>query len=422
MLFDQDNWQEIVNAVKGNRLRSFLTAFGVFWGIFMLIIMLASGNGLQNGVLKEFNSLAVNSVFLWGRTTTIPHHGFPRGRDVRLNTADIHALRAGIPEIDRLAPRNQLGGFRSSVKVIRNNRDGSFNIYGDYPDIAYIQLMDIIRGRFLNRLDIEEKRKVAVIGKRVYKVLFQPRENPIGQYIKIRGIYFKVVGVFKTKNTGDEAEEETQTVFVPFTTFQQAFNYGDRVGWFSFTPVAGVRAIDLEEKITRILAARHHVASGDKHAFGRWNAGKEYNKLMGLFKGIRFLFWFVGISTLLAGVIGVSNIMLVVVKERTREIGIKRAIGATPLHVVAQIMMEAVLLTGLAGYTGFMAGVIIIEAVASLLVRFGSKSAMFQDPYVDFSVAMAALFILIVSGALAGLMPAKRAVEIKPVEAINPYL
>jgi putative ABC transport system permease protein len=419
MIFDKDNWLEIAGTLRQNKLRSFLTAFGVFWGIFMLIIMVAGGNGLYNGAMHDFQSLAANSVFLWTRPTTQPFKGFPRGRKFNFDNDDVAALRSHIPEIEHLAPRNQLGGFGKVTNVSRAMKDGAFNVYGDYPEIAYISLMDIVAGRFINHLDLNEKRKVAVIGTRVREILFEPDENPIGQYILVKGVYFKVIGAFESRKEGDEADEETQAIFLPFTIFQQAFNYGNLVSWFSLTARKDVPASEVEKKAIAFLADRHQVAPDDVHAIGHWNTEKEYNKMTNLFIGINALIWFVGTCTLIAGVIGVSNIMLFVVKERTREIGIKRAIGATPFAVISQIIFESVILTTVAGYFGLVFGIGITEMVAAAMKGAGGGSEFFNNPEVSLSVAATALAILIVSGAFAGLLPAKRAVSIKPVEAIR---
>jgi len=417
MIFDKDNWLEIADTLRRNKLRSFLTAFGVFWGIFMLIIMVAAGNGLYNGAMHNFQSMAANSVFLWTQPTTLPFKGFPRGRKFNFDNDDIKALRRHIPEIEYLAPRNQLGGFRQVTNVTRGLKNGAFNIYGDYPEIAHISLMDIVSGRFLNHLDIIENRKVAVIGARVREILFDPEENPIGQHILVKGVYFKVIGTFESRKEGDEAEEETQAVFIPFTVFQQAFNYGNLVGWFSLTARKDVPASEVEKKAIEFLSDRHQVAPADVHAIGHWNTEKEYKKMTNLFIGINALIWFVGTCTLIAGVIGVSNIMLFIVKERTREIGIKRALGATPLSVIGQIILESVLLTTVAGYFGLVFGVGTTEMAAAAMKSGGSE--FFKNPEVSLTVAVTSLAVLIVCGALAGLIPAKRAVSIRPVEAIR---
>lgn len=419
MFFDRDNWIEIIHTLKQNRLRSFLTAFGVFWGIFLLMVMLGSGKGLQNGAMDDFNDYATNSVFIWTQPTTIPHKGFPRGRRFNFNNKDVQALRQNIAEIEYIAPRNQLGGYRGVTNVTRNLKNGAFNIYGDYPEFIHIKKMTISHGRFINQLDMLERRKVAVVGTRVREVLFAPDENPVGQFIRIKGVYFKVIGVFESKSEGDRAEEETQTIFVPFTTFQNVFNFGTLVSWFSMTSKEGIPASVVERKAISLLAERHQISPQDKHAFGRENIEKQYQKMVNLFKGINILIWFVGVFTLLAGAIGVSNIMLIIVRERTKEIGIKRAIGATPVNILVQIMAESVSLTVVAGYVGLFIGVGFVELIAHILSVSRGNFDYFSNPEIDLKVAAIALSVLVVAGVLAGLIPGKKAVGIKPVEAIR---
>jgi putative ABC transport system permease protein len=419
MIFDLNSWQEIFSALKKNRLRSFMTAFGVSWGIFILIIMLAAGNGLYKGVMNDFNRFISNSVLIWARTTTIPYKGFPRGRKFNFNIDDIKTLRQQIPEIEHIVPSNKLGGHRGAANVTRGIKDGAFNIQGSYPEIKYINLMDITRGRFVNHFDLKEKRKIAVIGNRVYELLFGKSENPIGQYINIKGVHFKVVGIFKSKREGDDAEEETLTIFIPFSTFQQVFNYGDLVGWFSLTSKHNVPASEVERKAIALLAGKHQVSPNDQPAIGRWNTEKEYNRITNLFYGIYILTWIVGIFTLIAGIIGVSNIMLFIVKERTREIGIKRAIGATPRSVVGQIILESIFLTTFAGYFGLIAGIGAIELISLTLKGMSIKINFFKNPEVDLVTALAAIGILMLFGALAGLIPGIKAISVKPVEAIR---
>jgi putative ABC transport system permease protein len=418
-LFDKDNWIEITHTLKQNKLRSFLTAFGIFWGIFLLIVMLGAGKGLENGAMEDFSRYATNSVFIWARQTTIPYKGFPRGRRFSLNNEDTVAIRKNIPEIAYLAPRNQLGGFRGISNVIRQLKNGAFNIYGDYPEFIHIKNMDIITGRFINNLDINQDRKVAVIGERVLEVLFNLDEDPIGEFIQIKGVFFKVIGVFKTDSDAENAEEETQTIFVPFTTFQKTFNFGDRVSWYSITSKEGTPASIVQKKVISLLARRHQVSPDDTFAFGAENIEKDYLRIVNLFIGIKALLWSVGICTLLAGVIGVSNIMLIIVKERTKEIGIKRAIGATPLNILSQIMWESLLLTFSAGYMGLFAGVGFVELISHIMVVSGSNIDYFENPEIKLSIAVTALLILVASGVLSGLIPGHKAVKIKPVEAIR---
>jgi putative ABC transport system permease protein len=419
MWLDPDNWQEIFNTLQKNKIRSLLTAFGVFWGIFMLIIMLGSGKGLENGVTSDFSGTATNSVFLWTRNTTKPYKGYPAGRRFRFNNSDIAAIYKNIPEVEYLAPRNQLSNNANSNNVVYKLKTGTFSIYGDYPDIRNISLVDIVQGRYLNALDIKLQRKVAIIGERVLQELFEKNELAIGKYIRVKGIYFKVVGVYKSRDKDDPDERRSKAINIPFTTFQKAFNYGDSVGWFSMTAKKGSSAAQLRKDVMVFLANRHQVDPNDERAFGYWNMEKEYLKISRLFDGINFLIWFVGVFTLMAGIIGVSNIMLITVKERTKEFGIKRAIGAPPSSIITQIILETILLTSVSGYFGLVAGVGLIETVAAVLIHLNVNSTMFANPEIDFQVAITAIIVLIFSGALAGLIPANRAVSIKPVDAIR---
>lgn len=417
LLFDLDHWQEIRVALLRNRTRTALTAFGVFWGIFLLMVMLGSGSGLRKGVLKGFADGATNSFFVWTQRTQKPYAGMPAGRGIRMTNADVAAIREKVPEAEVVAPRNQLRGFGGGNNVSRGRKTGAFSVMGDYPEIRKIQSLKIEKGRFLNPVDVEESRKVAVIGTRVKELLFAKGEEPIGGSIVAQGVYFQVVGVFASPQTGDEAERDAQTIFVPFTTFQRAFNYGDRVGWMAIISRPDVPASVAEEKVLALLRSRHKVAPDDLRAFGHFNLEEEYTKIQGLFTGIRLLVWIVGIGTLAAGVIGVSNIMLIIVKERTKEIGIRRALGAKPSAVVSQIVSESVILTSLAGYLGLVAGIALVVGIGRLLPPGGA--GMFLDPDVGVGEALQALAILVAAGVLAGLAPAQRALAVSPTVALR---
>lgn len=419
-MFDLDRWQEIMSALKKNKLRTFFTAFGVFWGIFMLVVMLGSGTGMKNGITSDLGDFATNSVFMWARSTTIPYKGFPRGRNYNFRNDDIDALKREIPEIDILSPRMQGGGSNGGNNVVRGYKSGTFSIVGDYPEWNLIDPAHIENGRFLNRTDLEDKRKVAIIGNKVYEVLFKPGEEAVGQYIQIQGIFFQVVGVFKPKKSGmNFGGDKEQTIFIPLTTFQRIYNYGDLIGLLAFTSKDGTSASVVEKKATALLKRRHSVSPDDDQAMGSFNLEKEYNQMIGLFMGINGLIWIVGIGTLLAGVIGISNIMLVIVKERTKEIGIQRAMGASPWNIITQIITESVFLTTFAGYVGLVLGVGLLELVNKLLSASPSDSNMFKNPGIDFNMAILALVILVVSGAVAGLIPARKAVSIKPIDALR---
>jgi putative ABC transport system permease protein len=416
-IFDSDRWSEIFSTLKKNKLRTFFTAFGVFWGIFMLVIMMGAGSGLENSVGRDMGDMATNSVFMWTQRTTMPYKGFDRGRFYNFRNGDTEALLENIPEIKYIGPRIR-GWAADGNNVVRGERTGAFVMQGDYPAYNLIDPVGMKLGRFVNELDIRDARKVCIIGQRVVNEMFAPEEDPLGEYLRIQGVYFKVVGVFESTKPG-RAEHENQVIYLPFTTLQKTYNFGDVVGWYSITSQDNVPVSVVEEKAKALLRQRHTINPEDERAVGSFNLENEFKKMTGLFAGIRGLIWIVGIGTLLAGVIGVSNIMLIIVKERTKEIGIQRAIGATPWHVISQIILESVFLTTFAGYVGLVLGVGIVEGVNYLLITTGAESDMFQNPEVNFSVAIQALEVLVVSGIIAGLIPAYRAVSMKPIDALR---
>ncbi|MBN8703112.1 MAG: ABC transporter permease [Bacteroidetes bacterium] len=415
-MLDKDNWQEIFATIRKNKLRTFLTAFGVFWGIFMLVIMLGSGNGLQNGILKEFEGTATNSFFMWTQKTSKNYKGMKEGRSYSFNLQDMQALKQ-LPELDVVTAENQLGGYGSNNNVVRGTKTGNFTVFGEFPEKKSIEFVKVVSGRYINHNDITNCRKVCVIGNKVKQVLFSKTEDALGKYIQVNGIYFMVIGITQSTASGGQAIEQEQKVFIPFTTFQRAFNYGNKVMWFAIKSKDGIPASIAEQKAIEKIKERHKISPDDLTAVGHWNMEEEYNKLSGLFSGIRMLVWFVGTGTLIAGVIGVSNIMLIIVKERTKEIGIKRAIGATPFAISSQLIIESVFLTSIAGYLGLLAGIGLLELISSILPK--EDGSMFQNPEVNIGVAISALFILILSGALAGIIPAKKAVSINPVDALR---
>lgn len=419
-MFDRDKWQEIYSSLKSNKLRTFFTAFGVFWGIFMLIIMLGSGNGLRNAVFSGMGDFATNSAIIFSRQTTIPYKGFPRGRFWLFHTSDMEALIKNIPEIDDLAPRLQPWGGNGANNVVHGIKTGAYNITGDYPAINKIDPVLILEGRFLNEIDLQNKRKVAVIGNRVRDEMFKVGEKVLGEYIRINGIYYQVVGVFEPKNKNiNFGGDKEKSIFIPFTTMQVSYNMGDDVHYFLVTAKPGKSASVVEEKAMQILAARNHIAPEDEQAFGHFNLEKEFKKMTGLFLGIKILIWIVGTGTLLAGVIGVSNIMLIIIKERTKEIGIQRALGATPWRIISQVITESVTLTAIAGSIGLVFGVFLLAMLNKMLLSSGGDGEMFKNPEVNIQVAVTALIILIISGIIAGLIPARKAVSMKPVDALR---
>ncbi|MBV1922580.1 MAG: ABC transporter permease [Flavobacteriaceae bacterium] len=418
-LFSRDSWSEIIEALSSNWFRTLLTSFGVLWGIFILVILLAAGKGLENGVKQGFDGMATNSMFMWAQTASKPYKGLPKGRRFRYKIEDVEAIRQAVPDLRYISPRNQLGGFRGSNNVVRGLNTGAFNVYGDYPEFIEQQPMDITSGRFINYSDINEKRKVAIIGSGVYKALYEAEEEAIGTYIKINGVNFMVIGTYKKKSNDGDAEENQKEIYVPFTAFSQAFNMGNRVGWMAITAVDGTSITQLKDQIFDVVKERHSIHPEDDRAIGHFDLYQEYSKINGLFTALNFVAYFVGILVLLSGIIGISNIMLIVVKERTKEIGIRRALGATPWSIRTQILLESIFLTIISGMAGIVLASGLLALANSILDGMDTSTMMFANPSVNMGVVLIALTILIVSGLLAGLIPAQTAIKIKPVEALR---
>lgn len=418
ILFERDTWNEIGQSLKKNKLRTFLTGFGVSWGILMLIFMLGAGNGLKNGVTGNFGDFATNSFFVWTQSTTMPYKGFPRGRNFNFVTDDIQAVIDQVPEIDIVAPKLQAGRWGSNGNnVERGKYSGSYSVSGDYPEAFKIDPVNILAGRILNAKDITDKRKVVVIGIRVREVLFEKDEDPIGEQIKIQGVYFTVIGVVSPKGNVNMNGDKKETIWMPFSTLQQVYNYGNIVGFFAMTAKDGVPASLAEEKVRDLLAERHQVSPDDEMALGGFNIEKEFKKMTGLFTAINLVIWIVGLGTLFAGVIGISNIMMIVVKERTKEIGVRRAIGATPTNIVGQIIMESVALTFFAGLVGLLIGVWALEGLSPMFAE--AEESFIRNPEVDVKVVLFAIFVIVITGAIAGFLPAKRAIKIKAIDALR---
>jgi putative ABC transport system permease protein len=419
-MFRKDNWDEILEALTANIFRTILTAFGVFWGIFILVILLAAGKGLENGVKKGFDGIATNTMFMWSQTTSKAYKGLPKTRQYNFKNSDVAALKATFPDLLYVSPRNQLGDFNGANNVVRGTKTSAFGIYGDYPEFIKQQPMDIIKGRFVNHQDILERRKVAVIGKGVITELYGIEEEAIGTYIKINGINFMVIGVYNSKQQGSNAEEEQKNIFIPFTTFQQAFNYGDTVGWLTLTSKDQVSITELKPKILETIKARHSVHPADDRAVGNFDLYEEFNKVQSLFNILNVIAYFVGTLVLISGVIGISNIMLIVVKERTKEIGIRRALGATPGAIRRQILSESIFLTIISGMLGIAVATGVIALLNMALESMPADSnTMFANPSVDLGVVFVALLILVGSGLLAGFVPAQIAINVKPVDALR---
>jgi putative ABC transport system permease protein len=411
-MFDIDKWQEILGTIRKNKLRTFLTAFGVFWGIFMLVLLLGVGQGLQNGVLNRFGDGAKNRIYISSGRTADPFQGLPPGRQIHFSNDDLLAIEREVSGIKILAPRNSLfGEFTLNYKT----KFGSYTVYGSIPEYFAMSGESVFKGRLLNRHDVEEKRKVVVIGEKIREELFGDQEA-IGEYINIKGIYFLVVGTYTEKGASMRKEERA---FIPFSTMQTTFNQPNKVQMFGVVAQNGMSAKEMESRIKTVLSQRLKFSADDKRALGIFNTETEFLQMMGLFNGIRMFVWVVGIGTLIAGIVGVSNIMLIIVKERTREIGVRKALGATPFSIVSLILQESVVITAFSGYLGLLAGVALLDGMRFLLNSSGAELPFFSRPEVNLGVAATATVMLVFAGALAGLVPALKAARIKPIEALR---
>jgi putative ABC transport system permease protein len=415
-MFDLDAWQEIWVTLRKNKLRAVLTACGVFWGMFMLMVLLGLGAGLERGVVRSLGGMALQSVYVWSQRTSLPYQGLQPGRYIKFTNQDIAAI-ARVSGVKYVAPRLQLGGWRDGQNITRGAKTGNFNVVGDVPEFPLVEPLVFKRGRFFNERDMSEQRKVAVIGELVTKELFEADENPLGKYIQVKGVNFRIVGELKSLKSGDDGEKLNATVYIPFATFQGVFNQRDRVGWFTVGTDPAYPAVWVEDSIKQALAEKHRIHPSDNQAFGSFNAADKFEKLQGLFRGIRLFVWMVGALTLGAGMLGVSNILLITVKERTKEIGIRKALGATPGSIVRMVVKESVVLTLLAGYVGLVAAVATLEGFGRVLAKL--PEAPVSRPEVDFKAALAAQVLLIAVGLIAAIMPARHAARVHPVEALR---
>jgi len=417
-MFNRDRWKEILEVLTTNWFRTLLTAFGVFWGILILIILLSAGKGLENGIKADFGDIATNTMFMWTRSTTKAHMGLPIGRRFRFKVEDVKSISDNIPNLRFISPRNQLGGFGNDNNVVRGLNTGAYNVYGDYPEIINQDPMTITEGRFINQNDIREKRKIAIIGAGVRNELYDKGEAIMGSYIKIQGVNFMVVGTYKKKSSDGDGEEGQKEIYVPFTSFSQAFNMGNDVGWMAITAHDGTSISSLKEDIVNLMKTKHKINPEDTRAVGYFDLYEQYNRVESLFGAMSFIAYFVGILVLLSGIIGVSNIMLIVVKERTKEIGIRRALGEDPWSIKKQILLESIFLTIISGMAGIIIGALFIYGVNALLDANGPVD-MFLNPSISLGVVTVALFILVLSGLLAGFIPAQSAIKVKPIDALR---
>lgn len=408
-MFDLDTWQEILDTIRKNKLRTLLTGFSVAWGILMLVVLLGSGQGLKRGVEYGFRDDATNSIWVRSGQTSVPFKGLRPGRQVQFTNEDYDVVRGGVRGVEHITSRFFI---RGTLTVAYQGRTSSFDVRAVHPDHQHLEKTIVVEGRFLDPLDVAEHRKVAVIGVRVQAQLFRGKPA-LGEYLEVKGVPFRVVGVF----TDEGGEGEQEKIYLPISTAQRTFGGANRVAMMMMT--VGDASVAQSQGIAKDLrlriAERHEFDPDDQRAVSISNAVVEFQRFVDLMGGIRTFVWVIGVGTLLAGVVGVSNIMMIAVKERTKEIGVRKALGATPWSVMSLVLQEAVLVTAMAGYVGMVAGVALLQAMSQSL----PESEFFRNPEVDFGVAVSATVLLVAAGAVAGFFPARRAAAIRPVEALR---
>lgn len=416
-LFDKDTWQEIFSSIGQNKVRTIITVIGVLWGIFLYIVLSGAAKGVDNGFERQFERISSNSLFVWGEVTSVPYDGFKTGRSINFKLSDVAALKNRIPEIQHIAPRNSSGVFGGSkAQLVNGQKKGSYNIYGDFPILTTITTKNIFEGgRFINESDIQNKRKVCVIGERTLQELFEEGETPIGKFVRINGIYFKIIGVNKFVDGGGPGDDGD--IFLPFTTYQRLYNTGEYVDFLLVAAYPEADIVKVEADIRAVLKELHHISPIDKRALGGFNIGKMFKQITQFASGMTFLSMVIGLATIIGGIIGIGNILLISVKERTKEIGIRRAIGATPKEIRTQIMLESVFLTVIAGIIGIILGALVLSAIN--MATKNMTDLPFTNPTVPIPYILGALFLMVVLGTLIGLIPAHRAISIKPIDALR---
>ena len=410
--FDIDRMREILDVLSRNKSRTFLTGFGVFWGVFMLVGLVGGGDGLKELLNNNLAGFATNSAVVWAQQTTKPYHGFRKGRQWNLTYGDVNRLRAQMPELDIITPSISRWGTNAT----HDDRSARGIVKGILPDMQRVSEPKMLYGRYINQMDINQGRKVCVIGKQVYKSLFPNGGDPCGDVIRIDSVYFSVVGVNYSDGNMNINGNDQQAIFMPLTLVQQIYNRGNPIDLIFVTGKPGVRMSDITSHIRSVIAQAHDIDPKDEKGVMIFNTEMMFSMVDNMFRGINMLIWLVGTGTLLAGAIGVSNIMMVTVRERTVEIGIRRAIGATPRNILSQIIQESILLTSVAGMSGILFVVLVLQALEMANTTDGIAAAHFQ---IDFWTAIGAVALLSVLGMLAGLAPAIRAMRIKPVDAMR---
>ncbi len=418
-IFDRDTWQEIFGSIGQNKIRTIITIIGVLWGIFLYIFLAGAAKGVDNGFEKQFERISSNMLFIWAEYTSLPYAGFKTDRGITLTLSDVETLKNNIPEIKYIAPRIQKGNFGTSGASVSNgNRSGTYNIYGDYPVLTIVTTKDIYDGgRFINELDIKKSRKVCVIGERTKKELFKDDIDPIGKYININSIYFKIIGVHKYVDEGGGSFNDDGDIHVPFSTFKRIYNTGEEVGFLLIAGYDDVDILAVEGKVRAELKKIHKIHPDDERAINGFNLGEIFNNIKNFAKGMSFLSLIIGIATILAGVIGIGNILLISVKERTKEIGIRRAIGASPNHIRKQIILESVFLTIIAGVIGIILGAFILYVIN--ISTQNLEDFPFTNATVPLNFILGALLLMVGLGTLIGFIPAEKAISIKPIDALK---
>ncbi len=414
-MFDLDRWQEVWTTLSHHKLRTALTGFGVFWGIFMLCMLLGMGNGLQRGIESRFQGESAAAIWVWPNVTSKAYQGRNEGREIVANLRDLDAIKGKLgDDIENAVPRNFI---RGEFTVTRGKKQASFDVSATMPDFQKIRMNKLLQGRYINQEDIRSYRKVAVIGVDVFKALFNEDENAVGQAIQIKGVVFTVIAVAKNPNA--QADREGRRIYLPYTTAKKVFREDEKVDVMIMNSTATTEAevMKQQEAIRLLMARRHGFSPDDDQAVQVFSPLEEFKRLQNLFMGIRVFVSIVGIATLLAGMIGVSNIMLIIVKERTREIGVRKALGATPSSIIGLVLTESIVITLLFGYIGLLIAVGLLELIGSQ--TSGDGSSFFYNPQIDLGVALASVLLLTLCGALAGFFPARHAANIQPIEALR---
>lgn len=414
MRLDFDSFREIGDALVKNKSRSILTGFGIFWGIFMLLFMLGGGNGMKDILNKNFEGFASNTIIAYPSQTSKPSHGFKEGRGWGFEVSDLERIKTMIPELDVVTP--MITDWGVTVVHGKYSCENDCNLKGLYPEYKYVETPDLKYGRYINRLDCRLERKVCIIGKTIYESLFPEGGNPCGEMIKVGDVYYKIVGVNVSTSNININGSADWTVTIPLPIAQKLYNRGDFFDLLAMTCRPGVKSASLENRLRQVIARKHLFDPSDKAALFIINTEEIFELADNLLRGVNLLIWLVGLGTILAGAIGVSNIMMVTVKERTTEIGIRRAIGATPKEILSQIIAESISLTTVAGSGGIMFSVMLLSALEKIVSQTETGFTAFQ---VSFGLALLCLGLLALLGAVAGLAPALRAMKIKPVDAMR---